>query len=184
MFKYLFSIIFILVSSLSFASEVNIYTSRHYDSDDELYEDFRKETGIKINVISGNGSALLERMKSEGENSPADIFFTVDAGNLWKIQKEGYFQSISSAKALSVVPENLRGPNNEWIAKRQTSIPTKFLCLPKQILQCVFHNNQCSLMAGGTVGHKWVLYIRFPLFQARTTTMGVRLAERAHILRN
>ncbi len=71
-----------LFSSLSFANEVNIYTSRHYDSDDQLYEDFRKETGIKINVISGNGNALLERLKSEGENSPADIFFTVDAGNL------------------------------------------------------------------------------------------------------
>ena len=116
MFKSLFSIIFVLVSSLSFANEVNIYTSRHYDSDDQLYEDFRKETGIKINVISGNGNALLERLKSEGKNSPADIFFTVDAGNLWKIQKEGYFQSISSSKALSIVPMNLRGPNNEWIA--------------------------------------------------------------------
>ena len=53
-----------LMSSLSIANEVNIYTSRHYDSDDQLYEDFRKETGIKINVISGNGSALLERLKS------------------------------------------------------------------------------------------------------------------------
>ena len=116
MFKSLFPIIFMLVSSLSFANEVNIYTSRHYDSDDQLYEDFRKETGIKVNVISGNGNALLERLKSEGKNSPADIFFTVDAGNLWKIQKEGYFQSISSAKVLSLVPINLRGPNNEWIA--------------------------------------------------------------------
>jgi iron(III) transport system substrate-binding protein len=116
MFKIIFPIIFLLVSSLSFANEVNIYTSRHYDSDDQLYEDFRSETGITINVISGNGSALLERLKSEGKNSPADIFFTVDAGNLWKIQKEGYFQSISSAKALSIVPMNLRGPNNEWIA--------------------------------------------------------------------
>ena len=116
MFKSTLSLILVVASSLSIANEVNIYTSRHYDSDDQLYEDFRKETGIKINVISGNGSALLERLKSEGANSPADIFFTVDAGNLWKIQKEGYFQSISSAKALSIVPKNLRGPNNEWIA--------------------------------------------------------------------
>ena len=120
MLKSLFPVFFMLVSSLLFANEVNIYTSRHYDSDDQLYEDFRKETGIKINVISGNGSALLERLKSEGKNSPADIFFTVDAGNLWKIQKEGYFQSISSAKALSIVPMNLRGPNNEWIAIERT----------------------------------------------------------------
>ena len=116
MFKSTLSLILVVASSLSVANEVNIYTSRHYDSDDQLYEDFRKETGIKINVISGNGSALLERLKSEGANSPADVFFTVDAGNLWKIQKEGYFQSISSSKALSIVPKNLRGPDDEWIA--------------------------------------------------------------------
>ena len=101
-------------------NEVNVYTSRHYDSDDALYEGFTKETGIKVNIISGKGSALLERLKSEGINSPADIFFTVDAGNLWKVQKEGLFQSIESKKVLQAVPENLRGPNNEWtaIAKR------------------------------------------------------------------
>ena len=74
-----------------FASEVNIYTSRHYDSDDLLYEEFTKETGIKVNIMSGKGSALLERLKSEGKKSPADVFFTVDAGNLWKIQKGDFF---------------------------------------------------------------------------------------------
>ena len=59
-------------------------------------------------------------LKAEGKNSPADIFFTVDAGNLWKVQKEGLFQSIQSKKVLTEVPENLRGPNDEWtaIAKR------------------------------------------------------------------
>ena len=64
-----------------FSAELNIYTSRHFDSDDVLYAEFTKRTGIKVNVISGNGSALLERLKSEGSNSPADLFFTVDAGN-------------------------------------------------------------------------------------------------------
>ena len=58
MFKSTLSLILVVASSLSIANEVNIYTSRHYDSDDQLYEDFRKETGIKINVISGNGSAF------------------------------------------------------------------------------------------------------------------------------
>ena len=70
-----------------FANEVNIYTSRHYDADDILYEEFTKETGIKVNIISGSGSALMERLKSEGDNSPGDVFFTVDAGNLSKFQK-------------------------------------------------------------------------------------------------
>ena len=108
------------ISNAILTSEVNVYTSRHYDSDDALYEEFTKETGIAVNIISGKGSALLQRLKSEGKNSPADIFFTVDAGNLWKVQKEGLFQSIKSNKVLSVVPENLRGPNDEWtaIAKR------------------------------------------------------------------
>ena len=100
--------------------EVNVYTSRHYDSDNALYEEFTEDTGIKVNIISGKGSALLQRLKAEGSNSPADIFFTVDAGNLWKIQKENLLQSIKSEKVLNVVPANLRGPNNEWtaVAKR------------------------------------------------------------------
>ena len=74
------------------------------------------KTGIKVNVISGKGAALIERIKSEGIKSPADVFFTVDAGNLWKVQSKGYFQTISSNKIKSIVPENLRGPNDEWIA--------------------------------------------------------------------
>ena len=115
-----FLLLISLTSQAILPEDVNIYTSRHYDSDDALYEEFTKETGIKVNIISGKGSALLERIKSEGINSPADIFFTVDAGNLWKVQKEDLFQEIKSTKVISTVPENLRGPNNEWtaIAKR------------------------------------------------------------------
>ena len=113
-------LLFSFFINLVIADEVNVYTSRHYDSDDALYEEFTEETGIKVNIISGKGSALLQRLKAEGKNSPADIFFTVDAGNLWKVQKEGLFQSIQSEKVLTEVPENLRGPNDEWtaIAKR------------------------------------------------------------------
>jgi len=102
------------------ASEVNIYTSRHYDSDNLLYEDFTKDTGIKVNIISGKGEALIERIKSEGKNSAADIFFTADAGNLWKLQKDSHFRSIKSERIINAIPSNLRGPKNEWvgIAKR------------------------------------------------------------------
>lgn len=111
-----------LLFSLSeiLASEVNIYTSRHYDSDNFLYEDFKKTTGIKVNIISGKGEALIERIKSEGKNSAADIFFTADAGNLWKLQKDGHFRSIKSERIINAIPSNLRGPKNEWvgIAKR------------------------------------------------------------------
>ena len=118
--KIQFLLLLTLFGQVLMTNEVNIYTSRHYDSDDALYEEFRKETGIKVNIISGKGSALLERIKAEGKNSPADIFFTVDAGNLWIVQKENLFQEIKSKKVISTVPRNLRGPNNEWtaIAKR------------------------------------------------------------------
>ena len=118
--KIQLTLLFSFFINLVIADEVNVYTSRHYDSDDALYEEFTEATGIKVNIISGKGSALLQRLKAEGKNSPADIFFTVDAGNLWKVQKEGLFQSIQSEKVLTEVPENLRGPNDEWtaIAKR------------------------------------------------------------------
>ena len=97
--KYiLLLLVTILGSELSFASEVNLYTSRHYDTDDALYEEFTKQTGIKVNVISAKGKALIEKIKSEGGRSPADIFITVDAGNLWKLQKDGFFQSFESSK--------------------------------------------------------------------------------------
>ena len=96
--------------------EVNIYTSRHYDSDTKLYEDFTRETGIKVNIISAKGKALIERLKSEGASSPADVFITVDAGNLWKVQDSGLFISIKSKKIDNIVPKIYRGENNEWIA--------------------------------------------------------------------
>ena len=119
--RYLITVLSIaLFPQILAASEVNVYTSRHYDSDATLYSEFTDLTQIKVNVISGKGPALIERIKSEGVNSRADIFFTVDAGNLWKVQKEGLFQGIKSKNVLTTVPENLRGPNNEWtaIAKR------------------------------------------------------------------
>ena len=98
------------------SKEVNIYTSRHYDADDLLYEQFTKKTGIKVNIISGKGSALIERLKAEGANSPGDVFFTVDAGNLANFQKQGYLQPIQSEAIKKVVPVELRGENDEWVA--------------------------------------------------------------------
>ena len=117
------SLIFTL-SGQSVASEVNVYTSRHYDSDEKIYTDFKNLTGIKVNIISGKGKALMERLRLEGKNSPADLFITSDAGNLWKIQKDGMFKEILSEKVKKTVPKNFRGPNNEWvgIAKRSRVI--------------------------------------------------------------
>ena len=96
--------------------EVNIYTSRHYGADDFLYEKFTQKTGIQVNIISGKGSALIERLKAEGANSPGDVFFTVDAGNLSNFQKQGFLQSIQSEIIKQSVPVELRGENDEWVA--------------------------------------------------------------------
>ena len=98
------------------SEEVNIYTSRHYDADDFLYEKFTQKTGIQVNIISGKGSALIERLKAEGTNSPGDVFFTVDAGNLANFQKQGFLQSIQSEIIKKSVPAELRGENDEWVA--------------------------------------------------------------------
>ena len=127
--KYFYKLFFValllfIFSYQSFASEVNVYTSRHYDSDESIYEDFTGLTGIKVNIISGKGKALMERLRLEGKNSPADLFITSDAGNLWKIQKDGMFREILSEKIVKTVPDSARGPNNEWvgIAKRSRVI--------------------------------------------------------------
>ena len=109
-------LIFINTNDEIQSKEVNIYTSRHYDADDLLYEQFTKKTGIKVNIISGKGSALIERLKAEGANSPGDVFFTVDAGNLANFQKQGYLQPIQSEAIKQVVPVELRGENDEWVA--------------------------------------------------------------------
>ena len=109
-------LLFAFFVNLVTADEVNVYTSRHYDSDDALYEEFTQETGIKVNIISGKGSALLQRLKAEGKNSPADIFFTVDAGNLWKVQKEGLLQQ-SDPKELEKIILDVISKNQDKVAQ-------------------------------------------------------------------
>ena len=116
--KFLIKILFfsLIVTGCSPVEEVNVYTSRHYDVDDILYAEFTKKTGIKVNIISGSGGALMERLKAEGQNSPGDVFFTVDAGNLANFQKAGFLQPIESENIKNIIPVELRGPNNEWVA--------------------------------------------------------------------
>ncbi len=98
----------------SAADSLNIYSARHYDSDQLLYDGFQKATGIPVNVIEGEGPELLARMKAEGKNSPADVFLTVDAGNLWLAEKEHLFQPAVSKILDSRIPAPLRSPQNLW----------------------------------------------------------------------
>jgi iron(III) transport system substrate-binding protein len=78
------------------ASEINLYSSRHYDTDEALYSNFTRQTGIGINRIEAKAGELIERLKAEGKNSPADVFLTVDAGNLERANVDGLFQPVGS----------------------------------------------------------------------------------------
>ena len=97
------------------AQEVlNLYSARHYQTDDALYAGFTEKTGIEVNRIEGESDALIERMKSEGANSPADVFVTVDAGRLWRAEEAGLFQPVESEALNKAIPENLRHPDGLW----------------------------------------------------------------------
>ena len=96
------------------AGEVNVYSSRHYDADQGLYDRFEAETGIEVNVIEGESAALLERLRREGDQSPADVFIAVDAGRLHQAEQEGIFQPTTSAVLEERVPESLRHPEGLW----------------------------------------------------------------------
>jgi iron(III) transport system substrate-binding protein len=93
---------------------VNLYSSRHYDTDNTLYESFTTATGIKVNLIEAEADPLIERIKSEGTNSPADVLMTVDIGRLWRAEEEGLFQPISSSALNNAIPANLRHPEGLW----------------------------------------------------------------------
>jgi iron(III) transport system substrate-binding protein len=96
--------------------EVNLYSSRHYDTDERLYSDFTAATGIVVNRIEGKENELIERLKAEGSNSPADIFITVDAGRIWQAQQDALFQPIQSDVLNAAIPANLRDPGGQWYA--------------------------------------------------------------------
>jgi iron(III) transport system substrate-binding protein len=101
-------------ASFSQAQVVNVYTARHYQTDDLLYANFTKKTGIKINRIEGKEDELLERIKQEGRSSPADVLITVDASRLGAADKLGIFQPLLSKALRDRVPVHLRTDN--WLA--------------------------------------------------------------------
>jgi iron(III) transport system substrate-binding protein len=105
-------------------NELNLYSARHYDTDIALYENFTKETGIKVNLIEGKSDALIERIANEGELSPADVLVTVDAGRLWRAEERGIFQPIKSDILNNRIPANLRQADGKWfgISKRNRVI--------------------------------------------------------------
>ena len=113
-YNFLLASLLILIASTPIRAQINLYTHRHYDSDKILFEKFTKETGIKINVIKGSADQLIQRMISEGKNSPADILLTVDAGRLHRAKEAGVLQSINSKTINKNVPSEMRDPDGFW----------------------------------------------------------------------
>lgn len=101
-------------ASPAMSSELNVYSARHYNLDDDLYDGFTKATGIKVNRVEASGDKLLARLRHEGRNSPADVLVVVDAGNLWLAEQEGFFGPARSEGIEASIPARLRHPDGLW----------------------------------------------------------------------
>ncbi len=115
LFALLISIVFSGVRpAIAEDSTLHIYSSRHYNTDEKLYTDFTKQTGIEVKRVDGKGDALIVRLEQEQELSSADLFITVDSGRLWRAEQAGLFDKIQSDVLDKAIPENLRHPEGQW----------------------------------------------------------------------
>ncbi|WP_040840070.1 Fe(3+) ABC transporter substrate-binding protein [Thiothrix nivea] len=114
MLKKLVAGLLLLCSAQVLANEVNVYSAREEQLIKPLLDAFSKDTGIKVNLVTGDDDPLLERLKREGANSPADVLITADAGRLSRAAANGSLQAIQSAKLNQGIPANLRDPANQW----------------------------------------------------------------------
>lgn len=98
------------------SKEVNVYTHRHYKADQELFAQFEKETGIKVNVVNAKADELMQKMSLEGAQSPADVLITVDAGRLVRAKNKGLLQSATSEFLTKTIPSHLKDVDNHWFS--------------------------------------------------------------------
>jgi iron(III) transport system substrate-binding protein len=103
--------------------EVNVYSGRHYNTDKQLYSEFTRRTGIKVNLLEGKDDELIQRLKSEGNNSKADLLVLVDAARIYRAQEANLFRSIRSSELNKDVPANLRDPKGQWFALTRRARP-------------------------------------------------------------
>ncbi len=97
----------------SSAADLQVYSARHYDLE-EAFAEFEKQTGLTVDFLFADDAELLQRLRAEGEDSPADVFMTVDAGNLWAAQQAGVLQPIASAVLNEAVPAAYRSRDGSW----------------------------------------------------------------------
>ena len=92
---------------------LNLYSARHYPTDEALYSQFTKTTGIKINRVDADDAGILARLKAEGSASPADLILLVDASRLWRAEVDGLFLPVKSKLLEDAIPANLRAKPTE-----------------------------------------------------------------------
>ncbi|MDA0215911.1 MAG: extracellular solute-binding protein [Cyanobacteria bacterium] len=103
--------------------EINVYSGRHYNTDKKLYAEFSRRTGIKVNLLEGKDDELIQRLRSEGSRSRADLLVLVDAARVYRAQELGLFQTIRSAELNRDVPANLRDPAGRWYGLTRRARP-------------------------------------------------------------
>jgi iron(III) transport system substrate-binding protein len=96
------------------AAEVVVYSARSHYGQEPAMEAFTKKTGIQVKSFGGNASELFERLRAEGDKTPADVLITVDAGNLWNAARAGLLSKVDSPELLQSVPVHLRDPDGQW----------------------------------------------------------------------
>ena len=142
----------ILTPQTGLAEEVNVYSGRKEALIKPLFDEFTQETGIGINLVTGKADALIKRLELEGENSPADLLLTVDAGRLYRAKQQGLLQAISSALLNEAVPENYRDPQGYWyglsirarvIVYSRTHIGPAQLSTYEALAEPVWHKQLC-----------------------------------------
>jgi iron(III) transport system substrate-binding protein len=130
-------------------SSLNLYSSRHYQTDEALYLNFTRLTGIKINRIEGTEDALLERLKNEGRNSPADVLLTVDVARLWRAQQMNLLEPVQSAVLNQRIPAHLREPAGHWYGFSKRA---RVIVYNKQLVNPADVQNYEDLAAAGMKG--------------------------------
>jgi len=114
MFRTLIVFFIAFTAFEAYSEELVVYTSRKEHLIKDIFKQYTKETGVKVNYKTGKAPALIQTLKAEGSNSPADVFMTVDAGNLWHAADEGLLAPVTSKKLTTNVPANLRDKDNLW----------------------------------------------------------------------
>src|SRR5204862_2046577 len=106
--------LFIPQRSRAQAGTLNLYSARHYNTDEALYGNFADLSGIKINRIDAEPDPLVERLKAEGDKSPCDVLITTDAGRIERARQMELLQPVSTSVLPSTVPAHLRDPDGAW----------------------------------------------------------------------